>query len=38
VFVRGIKIDEQDGVPAYLLFLFDEGEADGDDASDLKLF
>ncbi len=38
VLARGTKIDEQNGVPAYLLILSDEGEMSREEISDLRLF
>ncbi len=38
VLARGTKIDEQNGVPAYLLILSDEGEMNREEVSDLRLF
>jgi len=38
VLARGIKIDEQNGVPAYLLILSDEGETGRESTSDIRLF
>jgi PAS domain-containing protein len=38
VLARGIKIDEQNDIPAYLLILSDEGEMNREDVSDIRLF
>lgn len=38
VLARGIKIDEQNGVPAYLLILSEEGDMEMKEGPDIRLF